>query len=102
MLNVEYKPSSEYEDDIMRLLEVERRLTASEIADELDMHTAALNHYLHRLVAAGWIEQPRDRGTYAYVADPRRMSDGQIADTYREYARQVEGGEADRKVEKTK
>lgn len=87
MLNDRYEPTSEddFEDSILDALRENGRMRPKHIGEEISTHRGNVNHYLKRLVAAGWLENPHP-GLYEFAYDPREMTDTEIALVLLEYA----------------
>lgn len=91
VLNDQYEPSGKYEDEILEYLESEHRLGPTNIAQGIGTERVAINHHLHRLYAAGWLTKPHGEGLYEYVADPREMTDEEIAAVHLDHAFELLG-----------
>lgn len=89
VINDEYEPRGDGEEEILEFLKEEGRSRPSHMYDELGLSSGAAQHYLERLLAAGWIERPYE-GTYEFVVDPRRMSEEELADLYIERVRELD------------
>lgn len=89
VINDEYEPRGDGEENILEFLKEEGRSRPSHMYDELDLSSGAAQHYLERLLAAGWINRPYE-GTYEFVADPRGMSDAELADLYIERVQELD------------
>ena len=95
VLNETYTPTGKYEDEILEILEAEHRLTPTDIAEAVGSNRSAINHNLHRLTAAGWVDKPHGRGLYEFVTDPRKVSDEGVAVIHLERALELLGVDAD-------
>lgn len=88
MLNDQYEPRIDGENDILELLEKEGRLRPSDIYEELDINRGSAQHYNDRLLAAGFIGRPKT-GLYEFRYDPRKMSDVELAALYIDHAKEL-------------
>lgn len=89
MLNDRYEPRTEGEDDVLDVLRREGgRLRPKHIYAEVGTNTGTAQHWIDRLLAAGWINRPRD-GVYELAHDPREMSDEELAEVYIAHAAEL-------------
>lgn len=89
MLNDQYKPTSDNEEEIINALRDGGRLRPVNIADRTGKTMSANNHYLRRLIAAGWVHEPEE-GLYELRHDPREMSLSERVELYEEYVDQLQ------------
>lgn len=85
MLNDQYKPSSDNEEAILDALKEGGRLRPINIAERTGKTMSANNHYMRRLIAAGWVKEVEE-GLYEIAYDPREMSLDGRQQLYENYA----------------
>lgn len=91
MLNDQYEPSSDNEEAIITALREGGRLRAVNISDRTGKTMQANNHYIRRLVAAGWISEPED-GLYELAHDPREMTVEERIALFEDHIDRLENG----------
>lgn len=88
-INDQYQPTSDNEEAILDALREGGRLRPVNISERTGKSMSANNHYLRRLIAAGWVREPED-GLYELVHDPREMSIEERKEMYEEYVEELE------------
>lgn len=81
MLNDQYEPRGEKETEIVDVLAETGRNRPANIYREIGVKRGTAQHWLDRLVAAGWVNIPA-HGIYELAHDPREMKDEELADLF--------------------
>lgn len=89
MLNDQYEPRGANETAIIDVLADTGRNRPSNIYREIGVQRGTAQHWLDRLVAAGWVESPED-GIYDLAYDPREMTDRALAFAYLDHALELD------------
>jgi len=75
MVNRDYEPDDEDEEQVLAVMRAEGRATPLLIREETDIRKEYISRYLDNLRRAGWVRKVT-RGLYEFVEDPREGNDG--------------------------